>query len=395
MRVLMTTQPAYGHLNPMLPLASALRRAGHDVCFASGARFGEAISSFGFPSRPAGIDWLEADKSGMPAQLRPKPGSTLEEYFTQQFVTATAAPLATGVIAFADTWRPAVIIRETTEFGGAIAAARLGVPAAAVQVGSPSLFTPTQLDSIEPSYNAARAQVGLDPDHSLAGLRGQLVLSAVPPQLLDPQIPLPTRFVALRPSTLDRPVDAQLPAWVDELGRDRPMVYATLGTVFNNPAFELPFFPCVARALEDEPVDVVLTVGPNVDPASLGRQPPNVRVASYLPQSLLFPRCAAVVCHAGSGTLLAAIEHAVPLVVVPFGADQHINARSVERLRIGVAIDPDDLTPQRMRHAVRSVVEDPTAKRNIVEVRDASLALPTFDDAVDIVEGLGRSGAVG
>lgn len=37
MRVLLTTQPAYGHFHPMLPIATALRNDGHDVRFATGS----------------------------------------------------------------------------------------------------------------------------------------------------------------------------------------------------------------------------------------------------------------------------------------------------------------------------------------------------------------------
>ena len=37
MRILFTSCPAYGHVNPMLPLAHEARLAGHDVAFATGA----------------------------------------------------------------------------------------------------------------------------------------------------------------------------------------------------------------------------------------------------------------------------------------------------------------------------------------------------------------------
>ena len=80
----------------------------------------------------------------------------------------------------------------------------------------------------------------------------------------------------------------------------------------------MPFFPAVLDGLRDEPLDLVVTVCPNVDPFALGRQPANVQVERYVPKSLLLPRCSAIVCHGGYGTLLAAIEHAIPVVVVPF-----------------------------------------------------------------------------
>lgn len=388
MRVLLTTQPAYGHFHPMLPLAVALRKAGHDVQFATGARFGEVIRAAGFESNGAGLDWLESDKSGMPQELRPSPGCTIEEYFTQQFVTATAASLARDVTKLQTTWAPDVIVRERTEFGGAIAADALAIPAAAVQVASPSLFTSAQLKSIEPAYNRARADVGLVADGGLAALEAQMVFSWAPQELHDPEIRLPPHLVALRPYALDRVENAELPEWAHDLGVDRPLVYATLGTVFNNPAFELPFFPAVMLGLEHEPVDVVITVGTNVDPDSLGAHPTNIHIHRYVSQSLLFPRCSVIVCHAGYGTLLQAIEHAVPVIAVPFGADQHLNASAVSRLAIGNVIEEDNLTPESIRAAVRSLIHDETAKHNIQRLRAAGNELPTTEHAVHLIENL-------
>lgn len=172
------------------------------------------------------------------------------------------------------------------------------------------------------------------------------------------------------------------------MGRDRPLVYATLGTIFNNPEYELPFFPAVIEGLRDEDVDVVITVGPHVAVASVGSPPTNTRVEAYVPQSLLFPRCSVVICHGGYGTLLAAVEHGVPLVIVPFGADQHINARSVERLGIGRVIKGADLTAGRMREVVRAVLDDPGYRHRIERVRDEGAALPTAAEAVTRIEKL-------
>ncbi len=388
MRILFTTQPAYGHFYPMLPIATAARRAGHDVAFGTSAMFGPVVEAVGFRSIPVGLDWLESDKRTVPTNLKPAPGSTLEEYFAQQFVTATAGRLAEDVVASARTWRPDILVRERTEFGGAIAADVLGIPAATVQVGSPTLITPSVLAAVEGPYNAARLGLGLSADEGLAALEGQAVFSLAPASLHDPSVPLPRNLISLRPESVDRAPSDRLPEWANELGLRRPLVYATLGTVFNEPAYDLPFFPAVLDGLRGESLDVVITVGPNVDPATLGPQPPNIHVARYVPQSLLLPRCAAIICHGGYGTLLTAIEHAVPLVVVPFGADQPINARSVQRLGLGHVIEVDDLTPAGLREAVRSVLDEPNWRDNMEHVRDESNALPPASDAVAMLEQL-------
>ena len=388
MRVLFTTHPAYGHFHPLLPLAAAARDAGHEIAFATSALFGPVVEATGFRAISAGLNWLESDKSTVPPELRPAPNSTLEEYFAQQFVTAPAERLARDVVQIARAWPPDVIVRERTEFGGAIAGDALGVPVVGIQVGSPSLITDAVLGAAEAPYNAARADLRLPPDVALSVLADEMVISFAPPSLHDPDVPLPRNLVSFRPAALDRAPSEHLPDWAESVGRDRPLVYATLGTVFNEPAYELPFFPAVLAGLRDEPLDLVITVGPTVDPSSLGPQPPNVHVERYVPQSLLFPRCSAIVFHGGYGTLLAAIEHGVPLVVVPFGADQPINARSVERLGLGLVIDEEDLTAERMRDAVRAVLKEPAWRRNMVRLQREAQALPGAPEAVHLLERL-------
>lgn len=396
MRILFTTHPAYGHFHPLLPVAEVARAAGHEVAFAVSDRFRPVIERLGFSVMAAGLNWLESDHSSIPEELRPPPDCSLEVFFAQQFLSVTAPPLARDVVMASESWMPDIIVRERTEFGGALASDILGVPCVAVQVASPSLMTPEMLAAMAEPYNAARAGLGLPADPGLAALEGQTVLVFAPPSLHDPAVPLPPNLVSLRPASADRTAEPNLPAWAEALGRERPLVYATLGTVFNDPTYELPFFPSVIEALAEEPVDVVITVGPDVDPSYLGTPPANVRVERYVPQSLLFPHCSAVVCHGGYGTLLTAIEHSVPLVVVPYGADQPINARSVERLGIGRVVPEDDVDADRMRAAIRSVIDDPRWRVAMEGIRVEMDSLPPAARAVVLLEGLvDRPGEIG
>ena len=61
MRVLITAGPAYGHLFPLLPLAGAARRAGHEVVIATGAELAPVVEERGFTVWPVGPSWAEAE----------------------------------------------------------------------------------------------------------------------------------------------------------------------------------------------------------------------------------------------------------------------------------------------------------------------------------------------
>ena len=77
------------------------------------------------------------------------------------------------------------------------------------------------------------------------------------------------------------------------------------------------------------------------------------------------------------------MDAAVPLVVVPFGADQHENAATVQRLGIGVVIAAEALSPRAVRTAVDSLSEPGAPYRARLEtLRDEWRALPEPADAV-------------
>ncbi len=63
MRVLLTSCPSYGHVNPMLPLARAARDAGHEVVVATGAELVPEIERHGFDTWLVGPSRAESDAS--------------------------------------------------------------------------------------------------------------------------------------------------------------------------------------------------------------------------------------------------------------------------------------------------------------------------------------------
>jgi UDP:flavonoid glycosyltransferase YjiC (YdhE family) len=54
----------------------------------------------------------------------------------------------------------------------------------------------------------------------------------------------------------------------------------------------------------------------------------------------------AVLTHGGAVTTLAALSKAIPLVITPQGADQFIQAERVAAAGVGIALQPDEATPQ-------------------------------------------------
>jgi UDP:flavonoid glycosyltransferase YjiC (YdhE family) len=390
MRVLLTSQPGYGHFLPLLPLARALVAGGHEVRVGTSASFAPVVERAGFRAEAVGLNWILGDDSTIPPDLREPPAFTIEAVVAHRFVHQTAERLATDIVALADRWRPDLIVRETLEFGGPLAAQILGLPSAALQVASPTLLSDTVAAAVAAALDVVRVRLGLPPDPAGAALRDELVVCFAPPALHDPAVRLPSGLRSFHPGW--PPSDGSMPEAIAGLGVDRPLVYATLGTAFNDPEAMQPFFSALQEGLPDVPVDVLLTLGADADPEALGEPHPGVRVVTFVPQRAVLNHCAVVVCHGGYGTVLDAIDAAVPLVIVPFGADQFVNAMAVERVGIGIAIEARPPSARAIRDAVQSMLDPRSTHRSrIEELREQWRALPGPEGAAAAVIGLAMS----
>jgi len=383
-RVLFTCLPFLGHFHPLVPLARALEAAGHEVAFATGQTLCPLVAATGFRTVPMGFDpqgrgWFDL----FPHLLTIPSGPARTAWFEGRIFGFMAECAVPDLLRLAARWRPDVLVREPWEYGGCVAAERLGVPHATAGVGA--FHPPDYAQSLRaPVLNRLRRAFGLPDDPDLAMLYRYLHLALVPLRFQDPAVPLPPTAHAVRLPLFDRSGAEGLPGWVADLP-ERPTVYATLGTVAN----AVPgVFEAILDGLRGEPVSLIVTVGRDQDPGRFGPQPANVHIERYIPQTLLLPRCAVVVSHAGWNTAVACLAHGVPMVLIPFGADMPENARRCAALGVARVIAPAELTAGAIRAAVRDVLDDPEYRRNAERVRDEMAALPGPEHAVQLLERL-------
>ena len=85
----------------------------------------------------AGLDWLESEPEvTFPEMVAHVQAGTIKQFTIEHiFCGRTARQMATDIIRLAETWRPDVVVREYSEFGGGIAATALGVPCVVHGVG--------------------------------------------------------------------------------------------------------------------------------------------------------------------------------------------------------------------------------------------------------------------
>lgn len=92
--------------------------------------------------------------------------------------------------------------------------------------------------------------------------------------------------------------------------------------------------------------------------------PANVRICPPVPHEALFPRCALVIHHGGSGTTHSASRAGVPQLVLPWVADQPFWAHRLHRLGVaGPPLSPRRLDAARLRRAIAVATAPPTVAR--------------------------------
>ncbi|HEX2192859.1 MAG TPA: glycosyltransferase [Acidimicrobiales bacterium] len=387
MRVLCSCLPGFGHFHPMVPLARALAEAGHEVAFATAPRFCErVVTPAGFRAFPAGVSpvVVEDETARLPevAALGPRDVWPLGAHM---FAGVAAARKVADLVAVLETWQPALVVHGAIDFAGPVAAARAGLPSVNHGVGAlqPREFWELSGQVASPLWEAWDVQPG-----PLAGMFRHLYLDVCPPSFQSPDIALVPVRQLLRPVPFDTPTGDGLPTWTASLA-DRPTVYVTLGTIFNSAP---GLFETLLGGLRDEPFNVIVTVGHDRDPDELGGQPPNVRVERYIPQSLLFPHCDAVVCHGGSGTVLAALSWGLPLLVVPQGANQFWNAERCAELGLGTFLVEADVTPDAVRGSVRALLREPGYREAARRLQKEIAAMPSPAEVVPSLERLAGEG---
>ena len=381
MRILCSFAGGRGHVEPLVPVADAARAAGHTVAFAGGHGGLQAVAALGFDVFPFGPAPADATPRRIPLQKLDAEREARD--LRERFVRRLARERVPAVLALCAAWQPDLLVCDETDFGAVIAAERLGLPQATVLVTAAGAFVvPAVVD--EP-LGELRAEHGLPPDHELAMLSRHLVLSPFPPSFRDPRFPLPATAHSFRPDAVAAVGRDEVPGWLARLG-DAPVVYFTLGTVFNLESGDL--FTRVLAGLRQLPVNVVVTVGSQLDPEELGPVPENIHVARFIPQSAVLPVCSAVVSHGGSGTVIGSLAHGLPQVVIPMGADQPLNAQRCEELGVAKVLDPIAATPTVVRAAVSAVLSEPGFRAAARRLADEFAGLPGPASAVPLLERL-------
>lgn len=371
MRVLMASWAWPTHYTPLVPVAWALRAAGHEVRVASQPALSKVITDAGLTAAPVGQDvdtmpvmrqfftWVADQQRPVEwAQLAPAGPATVRLYVT------LAEAMIDDTIALTRSWRPDLIVAEATSFAGPLAGAATGTPVVRHIHG---VDFPYQSHEFEPvALGRICDRLGLDTVDTL----GAATVDPCPPSM---QVPSRVRRLPMRYAPYNGP--AILPGWLRERPA-RPRLCVTWGTSTSTLTGDRMFLPprvIAAGADLDAEIVVALTAR---DAALLGPVPPNVRVVESVPLHLLLPTCDAIVHQGGNGTILAAARCGIPQLVLPQLPDQLFYCAQLAQAGAAVVLRTGEVTDGALRARLAAVMSDPALRQAAARLRAEMLAQP-------------------
>ena len=393
MKILCTSIDLPGHLDwgGYLATAVALKRRGHDVRWASGARVGSSIER-------SGLDFVALSTAGwqhkmpsLPTKLSPEKRElarrerALAVWLSSELVLQALAELEAMAVEFPLD----VVLTEPFMAAGTLLAEKMALPLAVV--GRPALPS-TEMESV-----ATERIVALCDTASVAGDYWDLPrgMPRSPHLHLDffcrswyadlPEIAPQTVFCGGVPA--DPAPD--LPAELEHLAHsDRPVVLVTLGSTFAN---DETFFRLAAESVQMVGGQALVVTGKRTPKllASLQEAPPGrSTVVDWIDYEAVFPHLAAVVHHGGAATTHTALVHGIPQVVVPHAGDQFPQAARVTQAFIGYGIHAKDFTLENAPMIVADAVHDEEFREIALELAEEMQALGGVERAVEAVEGI-------
>jgi len=370
-----------GHVNPMGALARQLQARNHEVVFL-------------YSSGAGGLPFVRGPEKDHINENRPEASKKRGEdalQFSVRAVLAQTEAILQSLPAMVQANGIDALIIDTVQFYAELGAMQLGMPYVHVSngvhhdysgytplclYGWPHQTTPAALarnreavakwtnllQSVNGNNKAHAERVGLkidwnDLDSTISPLAS---ITQVPRAFDFDSSHWPTQFHHTGPfhdgkgrKKIDFP-------WKRLTGE--PLIYASMGTILNGKVDV--FRTIVAAVAKNKNVQLVLSIGDQIDPKQIGPVPHNAIVVKQAPQLELLKQATLCITHAGLNTVLESLAQGVPQVAIPITYDQPGVAARIAYKKTGVVTSLDKLTADHLARLINEVLSNPTYREN-------------------------------
>lgn len=411
MRILFVSLSEKSHLYCMAPLAWALGAAGHEVRVASTPLLTETVTRAGLTAVPVGHDhgiyqdmtsYRDSQDYETANWSRTGPDEITWDELRLRYELSVPYGFATyndsmidDLAAFAQSWKPDLVIRDPLAYAGAIAARTCGAAHARLlwcaDVWGRSRRTYLELMAQVPEeersdplteWLTARAEpFGVTCDEEL--LNGQFTLDSLPPSL---RLPSDLHEVSMRYVPYNGP--AVVWDWLREAPK-RPRVCLTLGSS-NTEGYggDYVSVPDILDALSDLDVEVVAALVP-AQRERIGAVPDNARAVDSVALNTLLPSCSAVIHHGGYGSYSTALAYGVPQLILSTSISDHeLRGRSLQDAGAGIFAHHREADAEQVRGHVQRLVGESGYGEAAEGLRAEAAAMPSPQALVPVLERL-------
>jgi MGT family glycosyltransferase len=229
---------------------------------------------------------------------------------------------------------------------------------------------------------AEKAGPRIDWSNPATAVPRRAVITQTPKEFDFPGIPWPPQFHYAGPFH-ESENHAPIPfPWAKLNGK--PLIYASLGTLVNGLDH---VYKTILEAVGKLPdVQVVLSVGTNIDPDILEPIPQNTIMVRKAPQIELLKRAALCITHAGLNTTLESLAQGVPMVAIPIAYDQPGISARIAHHGVGEFVDLDNLSVNNLLQLIRKVLTNRTYADSAQHFKEVIAKTRGLDIAADVIE---------
>jgi len=394
MKILFTSQPEYSHLIPIvLPLALLADKAGHDVVVATGtemvphlrshhmntlellgvASIGSLVRS---PERAQAIGFqLPVGDFGTATRIMPP------EMYAIDFVGVLGSRFGRSLITTLDGWQPDVIVRESTEFGGYLAAEYMGISHAVIDLNPTA---PIGHPAFLAQINAEREVLGLPGVNEPSQVLGELRASFLPEAFYSSGEQVSEGCYYQLPSVeQDEAFDPEILKWVN----GRPLVLVSAGMAASLVG-EVGLLGTIISVLGDLPIAAVVVLDGDVaQEVRVAGLPENVMMVPRIPQRAFLRHCSLLVSHGGFNSVVEALAAGVPGVAIPMTSEQAELADRTSEFGVSTYLRLEDFSAEALWAMLSRAVADEAMIARVNAVKQHIHSLPRPEQMLDDIAG--------
>ena len=308
--------PAHGHTNPTLPVVKELTAMGHEVYYYSFLEFKEKIEA-------AGARFIGCDDYDLGMKETDSDRVAKDIVFSTELIVRATLAMDEKITEDMKELKPDVIVSDSVAYWGKLIAMKLNIPF----VSSTTTFAFNDASSkiMKPSLGQVFKMIFDMP--KTAKLLAPLREKGYPADnILDiVRNDNDTRTVVYTSKQFQPCADtfSELYSFVGPVIREpsaeiektrEKLIYISLGTV-NNKMTE--FYRSCIDAFCDSDYEIILSVGNNTAPDSLGEIPPHIHVYKSVDQIAVLQKADVFISHCGMNSVNESLYFGVPLVLFP------------------------------------------------------------------------------